>query len=308
VPPPGEASEGGSLGDRVTLRVRRDTLPRVREILSAVAGGAEGAFALGLDADPEANARLVWEPGDDGVNTVTPASGDASCLTVGFLAVVFGPDLAGGGRVVEDGFAVTLDREPWQRLRDALTGGEPVALPAAGPGDLGLSVEWVDSGPPGGVIGVEASGFRVESMLLYQPDEVLRERVPSVSSVAEYVKRLEAGAAAFWGARPAGAPQAVLVVAAVRPGGRVRVWVEVPAGLGTEGEARECARRLERVPGPVVQHGPVAVALRASLWGGRGEWPVIPKEWQDAVAGVGTALIPDGILERVWPGGQDDAD
>jgi hypothetical protein len=302
VPEAGAVGQGGPLGERVTLRIRRERLEQVRDLLARLAPAEGGAFAFTFGADPDANVRLAWQPGDTTTNTITPAAGDASCLTGGFLALVFGAGITESGRVVEDGFAMTLGAESWARLRDALNHGEPLALPAGAPGEIALSVEWL-GGPAGETGASEPPGaaFRIDSMMLYQPDEVLKVRMPSAAAVAEFVKQVEAVAAAFWSGQPAGKPQPVLVVTAFKPGGRVRVWVDVPAGAGAEPAARECAARLERLSPPVVQHGSVAIAIRASLWGGSGEWPFIPKEWQEAaVAAGGSVLVPDGILERLW--------
>jgi hypothetical protein len=307
VPAAGQTSSGGTLGDRIALRIQRERLPRLREMLAQVAAGPEGAFTLLLEADPDANAHLAWLPGDTAPYTITPATGDASCMTGGFLALVYGPTIGESGRVLEDGFALTLGADSWARLRTALTAGEPLTLPANGPEQLGLSVEWLDGPTPGSGTETAAapppgSAFRIDSMLLYQPDDVLKVRAPSVESLTEFIKQVESSANEFWTGQPTGAPQPVLVVAAFKPGGRVRVWVDVPAGLETEPAARELAARLGQLPAPVVQHGPVAIAMRGSLWGGGGEWPFIPKEWQDATRTASESLlVPDGILERVWP-------
>ena len=301
VPAAGESGHGGPLGERLTLRIKRNRLPRVRELLAEVAAERDGAFALTFAADPDANARLAWQPGDTALHTITPSAGDASCLTGGFLAVVFGPSIADSGRVVEDGFALTFGADSWSQLRDALMNGEPIVLPVKGPGQIGLSVEWMDNPSEGtGAVKQPAPAFRIDSMMFYQPDEVLKARAPAVESIAEFVARVESTAADFWGGHPVGMPQPVLVVAAIKPGGRMRIWVEMPAAPGAEKAALDFAARLEKLSAPVVQSGPVAIAIRASLWGGGSEWPFIPKEWQDAVAD-GNVLIPDGILERVWP-------
>jgi hypothetical protein len=303
VPKAGESGEGSPLGDRVTFRIRRDRLPRVQEVLAKLPSRSEGALAFTLTADPEANLRLAWQPDDTALHTITPATGDASCLTGGFLAMVYGPGMDYSGRVIEDGFMLTMGIDTWVRLRDALTNGEALTLPAA-PGQIGLSVEWT-----GGPVEkrkeakTTSSTFHIVLMVLYQPDEVLRARLPSVTSVGELVKQVESVADEFWNEQPKGIPQPVLVVVAIKPGGRMRVWVDVLVGLGTEKAAQECTRRLERLPCPAVQHGPVAIALRASLWGGSGEWQYVPQEWQDAATAAGQELIvPDGILERIWPG------
>lgn len=126
--------------EHLLLRIHRDRLPEVREILSHVTG-TEGAFALLLDADPEADMRLTWLPGDVAPSTLTPTP-NASCLTGGFLAVAFGPHVSEGGRISEDGFSFLLKPALWLRLRDALTNGEPITL-LEKPGHLALSVEWI---------------------------------------------------------------------------------------------------------------------------------------------------------------------
>jgi hypothetical protein len=305
VPGVGTSAPGGSLGSHLVLRIRRDQLTQVRELLTRVAAGPEGAFALLCDADPDANAHLAWLPGDTEPFSITPSTGDASCLTGGFLALVFGPTIAESGRVVEDGFALTLSADSWARVHSALVAGEPVTLPVKEPDQIGLSVEWTGAPPGAGETRTDAppAAFRLDSVVLYQPDEVLQARGPSAGALAEFVKQVEAAAAEFWSGRPTGEPRPVLVVAAFRPGGRLRVWVEVPDALDLEPVARELAARLEQRSAPVVQHGPVAVAMRMSLWGGGGEWPFIPKEWLDAAEAAGRDMkIPDDILDRIWPG------
>lgn len=128
-------------GDPLTLRVRQDRLQEVRELLGEVATGTEGAFAFTLEADPTANARLAWVPGDTELCTVT--TGDGLCLTGGFVSMTFGPKVRNGGHVVEDGFALTFGPETWPRVRDALLTGKTLALPAAPPGEVSLTVEWI---------------------------------------------------------------------------------------------------------------------------------------------------------------------
>jgi|GEM_PF-1471645 len=300
--PPAAGETGGSvpLSDRLLLRIQSDRLPQVRELLSHFTG-SEGAFALLFSADPEANVRLTWLPGDKAPSTITPTTGDASCLTGGFLAVVFGPGVAGGGRMTEDGFSFMLNSDSWSRLRAALTNGEPITLPQEA-GELALSVEWIRGVSQASEASEKsASPFRVNSVVLYQPDEILNARLPSAKSIGELVLRVESAASEFWSTRPVGTPQPVLVVLAIKPGGRMRVWVDVPAAQGAEEGARELTAHLERLPAPVVQHGPVAFAIQASLWDGAGEWPFIPKEWKAAAEGRESMLVPDGILERIWP-------
>ena len=147
--PIGEFRDGGAIGERLTLRIQHTSLTWVREVLTRLAAGPEGAFVLTFEAAPDADARLTWLPGDTVPSPISPSTGAARWLTGGFLALMFGDGIFGsgipeGGRVVEDGFAFTLRSGSWAQLRAALVNGEPVTLPSTGAGHLGLSVEWID--------------------------------------------------------------------------------------------------------------------------------------------------------------------
>jgi hypothetical protein len=138
-------------------------------------------------------------------------------------------------------------------------------------------------------------------MQAYQPDEVLRQRLPSVEEFTAYVKALDGELAAFAAERPFGG-QALSLFVAVRPGRRSRVWLEFrPGGVPAHPE-RELVSRLETVPAPEV-NGPVAMAVYSLLWGGPGTkenlFGFMPAEWAEA-AGPNAAL-PDDVLPKVWP-------
>lgn len=144
VGPVGEFRAGGPIGDRLTLRIQRTSLPRVREVLTRFAAGPEGAFALTFEADPDAEARLTWLPGETAPLPITSTTGSTRWVTGGFLALMFGDTVPEGGRVVEDGFAFAMRPPVWAQLRAALMNAEPLTLPAPGPKHLGLSVEWIE--------------------------------------------------------------------------------------------------------------------------------------------------------------------
>jgi hypothetical protein len=152
-------------------------------------------------------------------------------------------------------------------------------------------------------LGHSGPAFEVNLNVLFQPEEVLRERVASAEAFAEYLKQVMDTAAAYWAGVPPGEGRAVALVLAVKPGGRSRFWLEAsPPGLD-EGLVRGLLGRLQRLPAPAVRGGPVALALRATLWGCGGTpggWPHLPREWQEACAGR-ELLVPDGVLAVVWP-------
>jgi hypothetical protein len=297
-PPAGTRADREAVpsGRRITLKLPAGQRPRLRSALANVPD--EGGLALLTDADPEANVRLVWRPGQERVETITPYWSDGSCLTGGFVALLFGPSLHDGGQMCEDGFAVTLAPATWPQVRAALTDARPLLVPAADANQLELEIAWL----PGAVV-PGPTAFEAVHTLLYQPDEVLKERVAHIDAFARYIKQVTDTAAAYWEALPRGAGQALALTVAVRPGGRARYWLDANPGGLDESAVAELLGRLGELPAPLVRGGPVAVAVRAILWGGpaaEGGWPFLPREWQAAAAGR-SLLVPDGILDLIWP-------
>jgi hypothetical protein len=314
---PGQDRITSSQGKRITLRLPARHRPGLGEYLAGQPD--QWGLALLTEPDPEANVRLVWRPGQQHAQTITPYWSDGSCFTGGFLALVAEASLSDGACVFEDGFLVTLSPATQGRVREALTAGKPLVVGPANPDLTEFSLEWVPdttapapagpgSAPPAGrwepfAITPSGPAFDVNQNVLYQPDPVLRQRVASIEVFAKYLKQIMDTAAEYWAGVPAGESRAVTLVVAVKPGGRSRFWLDAnPPGLEAE-LVRGLYERLQGLPVPLVRQGPVAVAIQATLWGcgGRpGGWAFIPREWQDACGGQ-ELLVPDGILEIVWP-------
>jgi hypothetical protein len=146
-------------------------------------------------------------------------------------------------------------------------------------------------------------GFKMESLFLYQPDEVLRERVSDVEDLAKYTKSLESVCIQFF-AKEAH-PEALRLVVAVKPGKQSRVWFISDSRKNMKTLAPLRAK-LEKVV-PFEARGSVAFAVNGSVAGGKnppfGEnGPPIPAEWEDAAKNKkGSVLVPDGFLALVWP-------
>jgi hypothetical protein len=292
-------AEMGRPGD-VVLRVPAGRRAALREALAQA--GAGGGLALLTTPDPEADVRLVWRP-DQGQPCAIQAGGDGRCVTGSFLMLAFGEGLTDGARVAEDGFAAMFGPESWRRFGEALAAGAPLRVPPASADLQGFALEPLpDAAPVRPADGPPA--FAVASFLFYQPDEVQRERIANLDVFADYLKAVMRTAADYWAARPAGPPQYVTLVLALRPGGRSRFWAEYdPGGVDAEAAAG-LLRALEALPAPLVRNGPVAIAAHATLWraptDAQGKHAFIPEEWQRAVAGR-EALIPDDALDVVWP-------
>lgn len=150
-------------------------------------------------------------------------------------------------------------------------------------------------------------GFKTENLVLYQPNETLQARVGDVAALAGYIKQLEAVCDEFFVTTTT--PETLHVVVALRPGKRSRVWF-ISSTRPTPDPQRDPLRmKLEAVPPLEVHDDPVAFAISAKLAGGDGKnpkgakdfKPPIPKEWEDASKGKETILVPDGILDLIWP-------
>jgi hypothetical protein len=99
-------------------------------------------MALLTDLEQSADGCLVWEPGQVGPAAITPPGSQG--LRLGGCFVLFVPgQMVDEGRILEDGFAVTLTTPSWEAVRRALIDGQAISVPSTGEG-LSLSVEWQD--------------------------------------------------------------------------------------------------------------------------------------------------------------------
>lgn len=160
--------------------------------------------------------------------------------------------------------------------------------------------------------GVEP-GFKMDNVVLYQPDEVLSPRLPDVSAFSDYVKRLQKVCVEYFEKEEK--PETLHVVIAVKPGKKSRVWF-VSAKRPNMKALVPLREKLEKVPAAEVFGGSVVFAVSGSIAGGDGKAkvvagefrPPIPKEWEEAVKGrKETVEVPDGFLARVWPDAPGDA-
>jgi hypothetical protein len=306
----GQDRHGTLQATRITLRLPTAQPPGFRETVEPFAD----SWMLGLltRPDPEANARLVWNPGQAEMQAIMPENSDASCVTGGFVALVAEPSLPDGARVLEDGFLVTLGPATRGRVKEALLARQSCIVAPSGPDLIEFALEWLpEANEPASAASVEAppaggpAAFEVSQVFLYQPEEVLQRRLADSSVFAKYMKQVMDAATRYWATVPRQRGRGAVLVAAVKPGGRSRFWLETePAGLGAS-LVEGLYRALEQIPAPLVRGGPVAVAMQASLWGGGempGGFPPIPTEWRQASESEGrNLLVPDEVLAVVWP-------
>lgn len=152
-----------------------------------------------------------------------------------------------------------------------------------------------------------AEGFETDHLALYQPDNILRHRVPSVEVLGEYMKKLQ-GLCEEHFAKETKASNLTLVIA-VRPGKRSKIWF-IPPPAETNTKSLETLRKkLEAVTPMEVHGGPFAFAICGKIAGGVAETkaetesgPPLPEEWKTALTDAKKqGLIPDAALDILWP-------
>lgn len=152
-----------------------------------------------------------------------------------------------------------------------------------------------------------ARGFAMVSTVMYQSDDVVARRVPSVPALADYILQLEKVAAEVL--REESEPEALDVVVAVRPGGARRVWF-VPKTAASDRRLAPLRARLEAVPAPVVREGVLVFAMVGAIAGASRSLPTpegafeapTPEEWKQAAKAKGKdALAIDPMIDLVWP-------
>jgi hypothetical protein len=150
---------------------------------------------------------------------------------------------------------------------------------------------------------LRAEPYHLLSLALYQPEATLEQRVGTNVDMVSYVKALNAAAVAYFDALPPGHPGILNLVIAFKPSGKSKVWL-VPQDTKIDKPA-DLIKKLEAVPAPKANGGPIAFCLHASLWGGTDATPFTqppyPDEWLNASpSSLKPLLIPDGVLDAIW--------
>jgi hypothetical protein len=144
-------------------------------------------------------------------------------------------------------------------------------------------------------------------LALFQTDPVLQARLKSVDDLAGYMKGLQQVCVSSLS--DVAKPGALDIVVAVKPGRRSRVWF-ITSSTATPGAPRlaDLEAKLQAVPPPDVNGGPVAFAIIGSVGGalrpheaGNDLPPPVPSEWTAKAAGKKNVSVPDGMLALAWP-------
>jgi hypothetical protein len=149
---------------------------------------------------------MAWEPGQKHQFAISKPSSTGAYIAGNFISFVPQQE-EDGGIVLEDGFAVLLRDESWQRIRAALEGGQPLSLPAESEDRMGLEIVWLpeldpDCGDPleshvpsgwaafGGNLKTHEPVY-MKSISLLTINDVLRRRVET-EALATYINAIKA--------------------------------------------------------------------------------------------------------------------
>jgi hypothetical protein len=145
------------------------------------------------------------------------------------------------------------------------------------------------------------SPYKLESIMLLQPDFVLSDRVPSIDALSNYVKAVETATIRTLN-EEAPYPASGFIVLAVRPDESSKVWFDFKPALPAETASRLSAAIQAVKPFPS-RNGTVVFALNATLWGAppRTGSPN-PPEWNEATKGLSDPVEIGDLVDRLlWP-------
>lgn len=245
-------------GDAVTLRVS----PATREGLRAAVAQVREApsFALVVDAPADADAWLVWAPGQRGVSAASRAGGAVRKVAGGFVLVARGEGESVGGHA-EDGFAFAFDEGTRGALLDALaTGGAFERAP--GPRSMGLRLVW--EAPEALPEDVPAARYRGVEALAGLGANPTVDREAFTLYARAVCAEIDAHFAETW-AEPG---HDLMVHVELHPKRRPSASVALRPGFAHPTVNGLCAR-VEAVPAPEVT-GPAVFRVEFALWGGAG--------------------------------------
>jgi hypothetical protein len=124
---------------QVHLRLPQKAVGLFEEGISQAPANAPIAFVA--NPDPEADAMLVWEPGQRQPEAISPPGSTGE--RVGGCFVVFLPEQgSNGGEPFEDGFVMKLTNPSWEQISQAVRSCRPVLINGA-TGSPVFRLSWV---------------------------------------------------------------------------------------------------------------------------------------------------------------------
>lgn len=143
--------------------------------------------------------------------------------------------------------------------------------------------------------------LRQHGVVLLQPNAVTQERVPSVDAMADYIKAIEAAAQEAVVGHAARQAVSGFIVVAVRPGLKVKVWLDFDTLVDLDLQ-QQVATRVQAVQPFAARGGPVVFAVKVGTWGARPSKRQVPlpAEWRQATRD-GSPQTVEALVQQLWP-------
>ncbi len=243
-----------------TLRARTVDLcfaPRLVDVLArALDAHGDAPFALLTDAAPDADALLVWTPGQSAVSAVPMPDSQGAAVSGNFVR--FTPGAARDRlELLEDGFDLQLTDTSWTRWREALTTGTPCSLDTP-PDARTATLRWHEDPPPPPAARLQRIGVMRG---LTPPKQGL-----DAPTLAAYTRPLRAALEAHFAETWSPSPQDLVVHVELHAGRAPMIDFALnpgPAHAALNG----LHRALMAVSAPEVT-APVVLRIYYALWGG----------------------------------------
>jgi hypothetical protein len=265
-------------GHHLDLRIPVEDCDRFVELLT---GARDTMLLFPCAYSPVAHGRFVWEPGQDQIRAVTSSYktvGHGNMRLAGNFLVLAHGDIADETRFLEDGFAVMMAEQTWQRLLGALRAKEPATWRATGyVTELSLDLyhrthtsPFVDTGRGDFEIyapdqlyprtrELRLRNAEIDRTVLLTDQRTIASAV-TAEVLAAYLRELELVVDdELEGARHECEEIAALVQ--LSPGGRTDISIAARPGVLSPTTVDRLQRRMNAVPSPPIEHAIVRLEV-----------------------------------------------
>jgi len=266
-------------GEELVLSVPRDSHEELRAGLVTIAPAQP--LALLTNVDPQANACMVWRPGETGLNAITPPDSDGSRRSGNFVAFV--PEQSANDfQYLEDGFALMLTNSTWMAIRRALESETSISVPVSKAG-LKFSIEWLRAtyvSPTDGRVYVaeswrtygtadpdEKGPVATERFVLLTSDSELADRI-SIEELGNFMAAVKAVVVNQFVSVPRQPGQDLAIECEIDPGNESTFHLAARPGMDPEA-LQKLSDHLQ-AQSPPAASGSVKFQALFRIWGGTG--------------------------------------
>lgn len=274
-------------GEReIELRRLSSTRDQFASLLGQVP--PDQVFTLLTEPDPVANACLVWNVGQSGLEAITPPNSNGSAKTGNFI--MFVPDQQKNDFCeLEDGIALLLTNSSAATIRAALQSGKDISVPISKELNLRIgSIEqdyhdpisgevyhsesgWHEYLPQGGFKPKPSGPVLAQGTVLLTAQGDMAKRI-TVEALVGYMKLIEKAVVDEFSPLPGQPSQELVIQCELHPEG----WADIKMGSKpgiSDHILQDLYNRMSAIDTPKVSGGTVKFELLYAIWGGSGNSP-----------------------------------